>query len=91
MYRVAKTSKWLGFYKETKAEVKGFPANVKSIELAKDRPVLVDKNLQIIRLPSWENSAQSNGFNLMRAIAVMILCTYGVMFCRASQVGISIA
>ena len=54
MYRVTKTSKWHGFYKETKAEVKGFPANVKSIELAKDRPVLVDKNLQIIRLPSWE-------------------------------------
>jgi hypothetical protein len=54
MYRVTKTSKWLGFYKETKAEVKGFPANVKSIELNKDRPVLVDKDLQIIRLPSWE-------------------------------------
>ena len=54
MYRVTKTSKWLGFYKETKAEVKGFPANVKSIELSKDRPVLVDKDVQIIRLPSWE-------------------------------------
>ena len=54
MYRVTKTSKWLGFYKETKAEVKGFPANVKSIELSKDRPVLVDNDVQIIRLPSWE-------------------------------------
>ena len=54
MYRVTKTSKWLGFYKETKADVKGFPANVKSIEISKDRPVLVDKNLQIVRLPNWE-------------------------------------
>ena len=54
MYRVTTTSKWLGFYKETKAEVKGFPANVKSIELSKDRPVMVDKDVQIIRLPNWE-------------------------------------
>ena len=54
MYRITKTSKWLGIYKETKADVKGFPANVKSIELSKDRPVLVDKDFQIVRLPSWE-------------------------------------
>ena len=54
MYRVTKTSKWLGIYKETKAEVKGFPANVKSIELIKDRPVLLDKDHQIIRLNNWE-------------------------------------
>lgn len=54
MYRVTKTSKWLGIYKETVAEVKGFPANVKSIELSKDRPVLINKDLQVIRLPSWE-------------------------------------
>ena len=54
MYRVTKISKWLGIYKETKAEVKGFPANVKSIDLIKDRPVLLDKDQQIIRLNSWE-------------------------------------
>ena len=54
MYRLTKTSKWLGFYKETKAEVKGFPANVKSIELIKDRPVILEKDKQIIRLNNWE-------------------------------------
>ena len=54
VFRDVKTSKWLGIYKETKADVKGFPANVKSIELSKDRPVLVDKDFQIVRLPSWE-------------------------------------
>jgi hypothetical protein len=40
--------------KETKADVKGFPANVKSIELIKDRPVLLEKDQQIIRLNNWE-------------------------------------
>ena len=54
MYRVTKTSKWLGIYKEISAEVTGFPADVKSISLIKDRPVIIDKNLQIIRLPNWE-------------------------------------
>ena len=54
MYRVTKTSKWLGIYKETKAEVKGFPANVKSIELVKDRPVLLHKDQQIVRFNNWE-------------------------------------
>ena len=54
MYRTTKTSKWLGVYKETKSEVKGFPANVKSIELIKDRPVLMPKDQQVIRLQPWE-------------------------------------
>ena len=54
MYRTTKTSKWLGIYKEIKAEVKGFPANVKSIELINDRPVLLDKEQQVIRLNNWE-------------------------------------
>lgn len=54
MYRITKTSKWLGIYKETEAEVKGFPADVKSIEMIKDRPVLLDKGQQIIRLNHWE-------------------------------------
>ena len=54
MYRTTKTSKWLGIYKEVKAEVKGFPANVKSIELINDRPVLLDKEQQVIRLNNWE-------------------------------------
>jgi len=55
MYTTTKTKKWFGIYKETKADVKGFPANVKSINMIKDRPVLVDKNVQIIRLPNWES------------------------------------
>lgn len=54
MFRTTKTSKWLGIYKETKSEVKGFPANVKSIELIKDRPVLMQKDQQVIRLQPWE-------------------------------------
>lgn len=54
MYRITKTSKWLGIYKETKAEVKGFPADVKSIELIKDHPVVINKDQQIVRLPVWE-------------------------------------
>ena len=54
MYRTTKTSKWLGIYKETKSEVKGFPANVKSIDLIKDRPVLIEKDQQVIRLQPWE-------------------------------------
>ena len=50
MYRITKTSKWLGIYKETRADVKGFPADVKSINLIKDRPVVIQKDQQIIRL-----------------------------------------
>lgn len=54
MYRITTTSKWLGIYKETKAEVKGFPADVKGIELIKDYPVVIGKDMQIVRLPVWE-------------------------------------
>jgi len=54
MYTTTRTSKWLGIYKETKAEVKGFPANVKSIELIQDRPVVLEKDVQIQRVKSWE-------------------------------------
>ena len=50
MYRITKTSKWLGIYKETRADVKGFPADVKAITLIKDRPVVIQKDQQIIRL-----------------------------------------
>ena len=55
MYHTTKTSKWLGIYKETKSEVKGFPANVKSIELINDRPVVLEKEQQVIRLKPWES------------------------------------
>jgi len=55
MYRITKTSKFLGIYKEVKAEVKGYPADVKSIELIKDRPVLIGKDQQIVRLKNWES------------------------------------
>ena len=54
IYQYTKTSKWLGIYKENKCEVKGFPANVKSINLIQDRPVLIDKDKQVIRLKPWE-------------------------------------
>ena len=54
MYRITKTSKWLGMYKETRADVKGFPANVKSIELIKDRPIVIDKDYQVVRVNNWE-------------------------------------
>ena len=55
MYRTTKTSKWFGIYKETKSEVKGFPANVKSIELINDRPFVLEKDQQVIRLKPWES------------------------------------
>jgi len=55
IYEYIKTSKWLGFYKETKCSVKGFPASVKSINLIQDRPVVIDKDKQIIRLKPWES------------------------------------
>ena len=54
MYRITKTSKWLGIYKETRADVKGFPADVKNIKLIKDRPVVIQKDQQIIRLSATE-------------------------------------
>jgi len=54
IYQYTKTSKWLGIYKETSCEVKGFPAHVKSIKLIEDRPVVIEKDKQIIRLKPWE-------------------------------------
>ena len=54
LYRYTSVSKWLGIYKEVECEVVGFPAYVKSIEMINDRPVLVDKDHQVIRLKSWE-------------------------------------
>ena len=50
------TSKWLGIYKQVACEVQGYPAFVKGIELLEDdRPVLLDKDQQVIRLKKWEN------------------------------------
>lgn len=54
LYRYTTTSKWLGIYKSVECDVVGFPAYVKSIELTYDRPVLLDKDVQIIRLKNWE-------------------------------------
>ena len=54
MYRTTKISKCLGIYKETRSEVKGFPANVKAIELIKERPVALEKDIQILKLKPWE-------------------------------------
>lgn len=64
VYRITKTSKWLGIYKEIKAEVKGFPAQVKSIDLVKDIPYVIGKDEQIVRLAPWDKpSAQSDAEN----------------------------
>ena len=55
-YRYTYTSKWLGIYKEVNCEVQGFPAFVKGINLLEDdRPVLLEKDQQVIRLKKWEN------------------------------------
>lgn len=54
IYQYTRTSKWLGIYKETKCEVKGFPATVKSINLIEDRPVVINKDEQIVRIKPWE-------------------------------------
>lgn len=54
-YRYTCTSKWLGIYKEVDCSVRGFPAFVKSANLIEDRPVLLDKDAQVIRLKNWEN------------------------------------
>ena len=54
LYKWTKTSKWLGIYKSTDCEVIGFPAHVKSIKMIEDRPMLIDKDKQIIRLKNWE-------------------------------------
>ena len=53
-YRYTMTSKWLGIYKEVECEVIGFPAYVKSVEMIEDRPVVLDKEQQVIRVKSWE-------------------------------------
>ena len=53
-YRYTCTSKWLGIYKEVSCEVRGFPAFVKGVKMIEDRPVVLDKDHQIIRLKNWE-------------------------------------
>lgn len=58
-YRYTCTSKWLGIYKEVNCEVVGFPAFVKSIEMVEERPVLLEKDQQIIRLKNWERLEQN--------------------------------
>ena len=57
-YRYTCTSKWLGIYKEVDCEVIGFPAFVKRIEMVYDRPVLIEKDQQVIRLKNWETLEQ---------------------------------
>ena len=53
-YRYTARSMWLGIYKDVECEVTGFPAYVKSIDMIEDRPVLLEKDQQVIRLKSWE-------------------------------------
>ena len=59
LYRYTCTSEWLGIYKEVDCEVTGFPAFVKSIEMTEDRPVLLEKDQQVIRIKNWEKLEQS--------------------------------
>lgn len=54
MYRYVRTSKWLGFYKSVKCDVIGFPAFVNGIEKIEDKPVVIEKDQQIIRMKPWE-------------------------------------
>jgi len=54
LYKYTKTSKWLGIYKSTDCEVIGFPAYVKSVEMIKDRPVVISKDQQLIRIKQGE-------------------------------------
>lgn len=54
MYRYTKTSKFLGIYKSVDCEAIGFPAKVSGIEKIADRPVLLRKDDQVIRLKPWE-------------------------------------
>jgi len=54
MYRYTKTSKFWGIYKSVDCEVIGFPAKVSGIEKIEDRPVLIKKEDQVIRLKPWE-------------------------------------
>ena len=54
-YRYTCTSQWFGIYKEVSCEVVGFPAFVKSIDMLEDRPVLIEKDQQVIRLKNWEH------------------------------------
>lgn len=54
MYRYTKISKWFGFYKSVDCEVIGFPAKVSGIKKIEDRPVLLRKEDQVIRLKPWE-------------------------------------
>ena len=54
LYKYTQTSKWLGFYKSTDVEVIGFPAHVKSVTQTLDRPVLIGKDQQVIRVKIGE-------------------------------------
>ena len=58
-YRYTCTSEWLGIYKEVNCEVVGFPAFVKSIDMVTDRPVLIEKDQQVIRLKNGEKLDQN--------------------------------
>lgn len=55
LYRYTTTSEYLGIHKSVKCQVTGYPAHVKSIEMTEDRPVLIGKDQQVIRLKNWEN------------------------------------
>jgi hypothetical protein len=42
------------FYSETKCEAVGFPAYVKSVRQISKRPVVLEKDVQVIQLEPWE-------------------------------------
>lgn len=65
-YRYTYTSKWLGIYKEVDCVVQGYPAFVKGIEvLGDDRPVLLEKDQQVIRIKKWETLEKAGKKNVI--------------------------
>lgn len=42
------------FYKEVECEATGFPANMKSVNMIQDKPVVLSKDSQVVRLKPWE-------------------------------------
>ena len=65
-YRYTYTSKWLGIFKEVNCEVQGVPAYVKGIEMLSDeRPVLLEKDQQVIKIKKWETLEKAGKKNVL--------------------------
>lgn len=49
------------FYKEVECEATGFPANMKSVNMIQDKPVVLPKDVQVIRIKPWETLTSDKG------------------------------